>query len=135
LHNLGIVLWAVGTARGVIGAALAGNAIAQSGLRPLARLTGAAEHIARTEDLRPIPVTGSDEISRLAQAFNAMLAALAQSRTASGGWSVTPDTSCARRSPASGPTWTCWPRPTSAAVSPRRTASNCWTTSAPRWTS
>lgn len=79
LHNLGIVLWAVGLL-GVIGAALAGNAIAQSGLRPLARLTGAAEHIARTEDLRPIPVSGSDEISRLAQAFNAMLAALAQSQ-------------------------------------------------------
>jgi two-component system sensor histidine kinase MprB len=79
LHNLGIVLWAVGLL-GVIGAALAGNAIAQSGLRPLARLTGAAERIARTEELRPIPVTGSDEISRLAQAFNAMLAALARSQ-------------------------------------------------------
>ncbi|HET6298045.1 MAG TPA: HAMP domain-containing sensor histidine kinase [Kribbella sp.] len=79
LHNLGIVLWAVGLL-GVIGAALAGNAIAQSGLRPLARLTGAAEHIARTEDLKPIPVTGSDEISRLALAFNAMLAALARSQ-------------------------------------------------------
>ncbi len=79
LHNLGIVLWAVGLL-GVIGAALAGNAIAQSGLRPLARLTGAAEHIARTEDLKPIPITGSDEISRLAVAFNAMLAALARSQ-------------------------------------------------------
>ncbi|NEA36159.1 HAMP domain-containing histidine kinase [Streptomyces sp. SID13031] len=79
LHNLGIVLWAVGLL-GVIGAALAGNAIAQSGLRPLARLTGAAEHIARTEELKPIPVTGSDEITRLAFAFNAMLAALARSQ-------------------------------------------------------
>ena len=79
LHNLGVVLWAVGLL-GVIGAALAGNAIAQSGLRPLARLTGAAEHVARTEELRPIPISGSDEISRLAQAFNAMLAALARSQ-------------------------------------------------------
>ncbi|MEU4396140.1 HAMP domain-containing sensor histidine kinase [Kribbella sp. NPDC023855] len=79
LHNLGIVLWAIGLL-GVIGAALAGNAIAQSGLRPLARLTAAAESIARTEDLRPIPVTGSDEITRLAVAFNAMLAALARSQ-------------------------------------------------------
>ncbi|WP_344178180.1 HAMP domain-containing sensor histidine kinase [Kribbella lupini] len=79
LHNLGIVLWAFGLV-GVIGAALAGNAIAQSGLRPLTRLTGAAEHVARTEELRPIPVTGSDEISRLAQAFNAMLQALARSQ-------------------------------------------------------
>ncbi|HET6985210.1 MAG TPA: HAMP domain-containing sensor histidine kinase, partial [Kribbella sp.] len=79
LHNLGIVLWAFGLI-GVIGAALAGNAVARSGLRPLARLTGAAEHVARTEDLKPIPVSGSDEISRLAQAFNAMLAALARSQ-------------------------------------------------------
>jgi two-component system sensor histidine kinase MprB len=79
LHNLGIVLWAFGLV-GVIGAALAGNAIAQSGLRPLTRLTGAAEHVARTEELRPIPVRGSDEISRLALAFNAMLQALARSQ-------------------------------------------------------
>ncbi|MEV6284355.1 HAMP domain-containing sensor histidine kinase [Kribbella sp. NPDC051770] len=79
LHNLGIVLWAFGLV-GVIGAALAGNAIAQSGLRPLVRLTGAAEHVARTEELRPIPVTGTDEISRLAMAFNAMLQALARSQ-------------------------------------------------------
>ncbi|WP_350280167.1 HAMP domain-containing sensor histidine kinase [Kribbella sp. HUAS MG21] len=79
LHNLGIVLWAFGLI-GVIGAALAGNAVARSGLRPLARLTGAAEHVAATEDLKPIPVTGTDEISRLAMAFNAMLGALAQSR-------------------------------------------------------
>jgi two-component system sensor histidine kinase MprB len=79
LHSLGIVLWAVGLL-GVIGAALAGNAVAQSGLRPVTQLTRAAERIARTEDLRPIPVAGSDEISRLAQAFNAMLAALARSQ-------------------------------------------------------
>ncbi|NIK55684.1 HAMP domain-containing sensor histidine kinase [Kribbella shirazensis] len=79
LHNLGIVLWAFGLI-GVIGAALAGNAVARSGLRPLARLTGAAEHVAATEDLKPIPVTGNDEISRLAVAFNAMLGAVAQSR-------------------------------------------------------
>ncbi|GAA1111145.1 HAMP domain-containing sensor histidine kinase [Kribbella jejuensis] len=79
LHNLGIVLWAFGLI-GVIGAALAGNAVARSGLRPLARLTGAAEHVAATEDLKPIPVSGTDEISRLAMAFNAMLHALAQSR-------------------------------------------------------
>ena len=79
LHNMGIVLWAVGLL-GVIGAAIAGNAIAASGLRPLARLSGAAEHVARTEELRPIPVDGSDEISRLALSFNAMLAALARSQ-------------------------------------------------------
>jgi two-component system, OmpR family, sensor histidine kinase MprB len=64
---------------GVIGAALAGHAVARSGLRPVAELTSAAEQIARTEQLRPIPVTGSDEIARLSQAFNAMLGALARS--------------------------------------------------------
>ncbi|GAA1714795.1 HAMP domain-containing sensor histidine kinase [Kribbella yunnanensis] len=79
LHNMGIVLWAVGLL-GVIGAAIAGNAIAVSGLRPLARLSGAAEHVARTAELRPIPVDGSDEISRLAVSFNSMLAALARSQ-------------------------------------------------------
>jgi two-component system sensor histidine kinase MprB len=79
LHNMGIVLWAVGLL-GVVGAAIAGNAIAASGLRPLARLSGAAEHVARTAELRPIPVDGSDEISRLAMSFNSMLAALARSQ-------------------------------------------------------
>ncbi|MFF1818680.1 sensor histidine kinase [Kribbella sp. NPDC058245] len=79
LHNMGIVLWAVGLL-GVIGAAIAGNAIAASGLRPLARLSGAAEHVARTAELKPIPIDGSDEISRLAMSFNSMLAALARSQ-------------------------------------------------------
>jgi two-component system sensor histidine kinase MprB len=79
LHNLGLVLWLVG-ALGVIAAAAAGNAVARSGLRPVAELTSAAERIARTQRLEPIPVTGSDEIARLSQAFNAMLGALAQSQ-------------------------------------------------------
>jgi two-component system, OmpR family, sensor histidine kinase MprB len=79
LHNLGVVLWVFGLV-GVIGAALVGNAVARNGLRPLGQLTAAAEHVARTEQLQPIPVTGTDEIARLAQSFNAMLAALAQSR-------------------------------------------------------
>jgi two-component system sensor histidine kinase MprB len=38
------------------------------------------EQIARTEDLRPLPVEGDDEIARLATAFNQMLTALAASR-------------------------------------------------------
>jgi len=79
LHNLGVVLWAIG-AIGVIVAALAGNAVARSGLRPVGELTGAAERIARTQRLEPIPVAGNDEIARLSQAFNAMLGALAQSQ-------------------------------------------------------
>ncbi len=65
---------------GVIGAGLAGWAVARNGLRPVRRLTAAVEQIARTEDLRPLPVEGDDEIARLATAFNQMLTALAASR-------------------------------------------------------
>ena len=79
LDRLSIVLFIVSGA-GVIAAALAGWAVARNGLRPVRRLTSAAEDIARTEKLDPIPIEGSDEIARLAHAFNAMLAALAASR-------------------------------------------------------
>jgi two-component system sensor histidine kinase MprB len=65
---------------GVIGAAAAGWAVARNGLRPVRRLTKNVETIARTEDLRPLPVEGDDEIARLAAAFNRMLAALSASR-------------------------------------------------------
>ena len=79
LEKLGIVLLIFGVA-GVIGAALAGWAVARNGLRPVRRLTTAAENVARTEQLDPIEVEGNDEIARLASAFNAMLAALSASR-------------------------------------------------------
>ena len=64
----------------MIGAALAGWGVARNGLRPVRRLTDAAEEIARTEKLDPIDVEGNDEIARLARAFNAMLTALSASR-------------------------------------------------------
>ncbi|MBG0831044.1 HAMP domain-containing histidine kinase [Planomonospora sp. ID67723] len=68
-------------ALGVVGAATAGTLIARTALRPVERLTGVAEHIARTEDLDTrIPVRGDDEIARLGASFNAMTAALAGSR-------------------------------------------------------
>ena len=38
-----------------------------------------AERVARTDDLRPIPVVGGDELARLTEAFNMMLRALAES--------------------------------------------------------
>jgi two-component system, OmpR family, sensor histidine kinase MprB len=44
------------------------------------RLTAAAEEIARTEQLVPIPVHGDDELARLTAAFNTMLTALDSSR-------------------------------------------------------
>lgn len=79
LDKLGVVLLIFGLL-GVIGATIAGWAIARNGLRPVRRLTDAAEEIARTEKLHPIEVEGNDEIARLARAFNAMLAALSASR-------------------------------------------------------
>ncbi len=66
---------------GVLAAATAGLWIARAALRPVDRLTGAVEHIARTEDLAVrIPVEGEDEIARLSRSFNSMTAALASSR-------------------------------------------------------
>jgi two-component system, OmpR family, sensor histidine kinase MprB len=79
LKRLGTVLLIVG-GLGVVVAAMAGGAVARAGLRPVARLTEAAERVARTDDLRPIPVLGSDELARLTEAFNMMLRALAESR-------------------------------------------------------
>ncbi|MER7049872.1 sensor histidine kinase [Streptomyces jumonjinensis] len=66
---------------GVIGAGAAGLLVAQTGLRPVDRLTEAVEHVARTEDLTVrIPADGEDEIARLSRSFNSMTAALASSR-------------------------------------------------------
>src|SRR3954469_25211329 len=79
LKRLGTVLLIVG-GLGVVVAAMAGGAVARAGLRPVGRLTEAAERVARTDDLRPIPVFGSDELARLTEAFNLMLRALAESR-------------------------------------------------------
>ncbi len=79
LAKLGVVMLLFGLA-GVIGAGLAGWAVARNGLRPVRRLSDSVEDIARTEDLRPLPVEGDDEIARLATSFNQMLTALAASR-------------------------------------------------------
>jgi two-component system sensor histidine kinase MprB len=79
LGKLGVVMLIVG-ALGVVVAAAFGMAVARSGLRPVRRLTSAAEEVARTDELKPIEVAGSDEIARLAGAFNDMLAALGASR-------------------------------------------------------
>ncbi|MCO1658921.1 sensor histidine kinase [Pseudonocardia humida] len=79
LTTLGVALPVVG-AIGVVLAALAGTAVARAGLRPVDRLTAAAERVAVTGDLRPIPVDGSDELARLTRSFNEMLGALAASQ-------------------------------------------------------
>ncbi|MEV6059836.1 HAMP domain-containing sensor histidine kinase [Nocardia asteroides] len=65
---------------GVLIAAAAGTAVGRTGLRPVARLNAATARVARTDDLTPIPVTGDDELARLATSFNTMLRAIAESR-------------------------------------------------------
>jgi two-component system, OmpR family, sensor histidine kinase MprB len=75
LDRLGLVFWVVGVS-GVLIAGVAGWAVATNSLRPVRRLTDAAEHVAVTEELRPIEITGDDELARLTIAFNAMLIAL-----------------------------------------------------------
>lgn len=79
LSKMALVMLTVGIG-GIVVAAIAGLGIAREGLRPVERLTAATEHIARTDDLTPIPVRGTDELARLTSSFNAMLGALAQSR-------------------------------------------------------
>jgi len=55
--------------------------MSRGAVRPVARLTEAAEHVAATSDLEvPIEVDRRDEIGRLAESFNTMLSALASSR-------------------------------------------------------
>ncbi len=78
LDKLGLVMLIFG-ALGVLAATAAGWGVARNGLRPVRRLTEAAEEIARTEKLDPIEVEGNDEIARMATAFNAMLTALSAS--------------------------------------------------------
>jgi two-component system sensor histidine kinase MprB len=80
LDRLGLLLFLFAAAGVLAAAAVAGWGVARNGLRPVRRLTAAAEHIARTENLDPIQVEGKDEIARLSRAFNAMLGSLAASR-------------------------------------------------------
>lgn len=76
LARMGVVLGLVGGS-GVVLAGVAGATVAGAGLRPVQRLTAATERVASTGDLRPIPVTGDDELARLSHSFNVMLGAVA----------------------------------------------------------
>lgn len=80
LERLAFVLVFTGFA-GVAVAGLTGWAVATRGLQPVRRLRLATEHVAKTDELTPIPVTGSDELARLSASFNAMLQALDASQT------------------------------------------------------
>lgn len=80
LSSLWVALFIFGAA-GVAVAFAAGTAVARSSLRPVRQLSAAVEHVTETEQLDPITVTGtSDDITRLADAFNRMLRSLESSR-------------------------------------------------------
>ncbi len=82
LARLAVALALAATA-GVVLALLLGTAIAGLVLRPVRRLTAAAESLATTRDLGTrIPVEGRDELSRLAVSLNTVLAALQSSQLA-----------------------------------------------------
>ena len=82
LERLAVALALAATA-GVVLALLLGTAIAGLVLRPVRRLTAAAESLATTRDFGTrIPVEGRDELSRLAMSLNTVLAALQSSQLA-----------------------------------------------------
>jgi two-component system sensor histidine kinase MprB len=74
------------TVLGLVGIALAsllGLLVAQAALAPVNRLTSDAERVAATMDLSSsIEVEGADEIARLGQALNSLLASIEQSQAA-----------------------------------------------------
>jgi two-component system, OmpR family, sensor histidine kinase MprB len=69
---------------GALAAVGFGLIVGRAGVRPIVRLTGAVENIARTQDLNiqieVPPATQLGEVTRLAVAFNSMVTALAQAR-------------------------------------------------------
>jgi two-component system sensor histidine kinase MprB len=68
---------------GIALAAALGLLVSRAALVPVRRLTGAAERVARTQDLgHRIEAGEEDELGRLAGSFNTMLAALERSRLA-----------------------------------------------------
>ncbi len=69
---------------GGVGLAIAlGLLVSRAALAPVRRLRGAAESVARTQDLgHRIEARGDDDLGRLAESFNTMLAALERSRLA-----------------------------------------------------
>ncbi|MGH9056744.1 MAG: ATP-binding protein [Acidimicrobiales bacterium] len=80
LSDLRLILWVVALS-GIAVAVGAGYLVGRATMRPVVRLTAAAEHVAETQDLEArIDEDGDDELARLARSFNSMLSALAASR-------------------------------------------------------
>jgi two-component system sensor histidine kinase MprB len=81
LSGLAAILFTVG-AIGTLLAGLFGLLVARSALKPIEDLTEAARHVALTRDLgERIDIDSDDEVGSLARSFNAMLAALDESRS------------------------------------------------------
>ncbi len=80
LADLRLILFVVACA-GVALAVGLGYLLGRATIRPVQRLTSAAEEVAETQNLSAtIDESGDDELTRLAKAFNAMLRALDASR-------------------------------------------------------
>ena len=80
LADLRLILWIVALS-GIAVAVGLGYLVGRATIRPVERLTAAAEHVAATQDLEStIDDRGEDELARLARSFNSMLRALASSR-------------------------------------------------------
>lgn len=80
LEEMKVILLFV-AAGGVALAVALGYAVGKATIRPVVRLTAAAEHVTATQDLASrIDEQGDDELARLAHAFNTMLGTLEASR-------------------------------------------------------
>jgi two-component system, OmpR family, sensor histidine kinase MprB len=80
LADLRLILW-IAALSGIAVAVGLGYLVGKATIRPVERLTAAAEHVAATQDLdSTIDEQGEDELARLARSFNSMLRALAASR-------------------------------------------------------
>jgi two-component system, OmpR family, sensor histidine kinase MprB len=80
LSDLRLILWIAALSGIAVGVGL-GYLVGKATIRPVERLTAAAEHVAATQDLdATIDERGEDELARLARSFNSMLRALAASR-------------------------------------------------------
>lgn len=65
---------------GILLSIVAGALVSTTGLRPLVRFQRAVDRITQTDELRPIPVVGNDEVAQLTVSFNEMVEALQESR-------------------------------------------------------
>lgn len=79
LKRLAVVLSVVALG-GLVVAAVSGVIAALVGVHPIARLQRAIDRVTRTGELRPLRVEGENEIAELTRSFNAMVAALEESR-------------------------------------------------------